>query len=414
MNVRFYIERRKDGSGKLMMKERPVFMSASFRGKRVMIGTGMKVDFHSWDPERQRVRGTFPGAHTANAWLDTHVKTAEITWKAISGLREEISPAQFRKLFLKNRPRFSMGFFDVFYLFLESGLNRWTASTYQKVRTIYKHLREMEGETGHTIRFDQMNALFLNHFQEYYAKRGNSPATIRSAVGIIVWFLNWASGQGYNVQQDYRKFYRMLEPAGESSKEVQYLRWEELMRIRDFRSGNRKMDRIRDLFCFMCFTGIRFSEIRRLKKEDVKRDAVRVRSRKGELRQVPLNNRAGEIYRNYVNRYYLNNAAFPQMSVITMNKYLRRIAAGAGLTRPVRPFQGDGPDVPLCERITVGIAVNTFIANALTLDIPAGVVAGFTGVRNDSRIQRLRANLAEKEMMKFDLVKVTNPEQQAE
>jgi len=411
MNVRFYIERRKDESGKLMMKERPVFMSASFRGKRVMIGTGMKVDFNSWDPERQRVRGTFPGAHAVNAWLDTHVETAEMTWKAISGLREDTSPVQFRKLFLKNRPRFSMGFFDVFYLFLESGIHRWTASTYRKVRTIYKHLREMEEETGYLLSFDQMNALFLNQFREYYTKKGNSTATIRSAVGIIVWFLNWASRQGYNIHRDYRKFYSMLEPAGKPSKEVPYLRWEELMRIRDFQTGNRKMDRIRDLFCFMCFTGIRFSELGRLKKEDLKGDEVHVRSPKGKLRRVPMNNRAREIYLNYVNRYYLNNTALPRMSVITMNKYLKRIAAGAGLTRLVKPFQGEGPDVPLCERITVGIAVNTFIANALALDIPAGVVAGFTGVRNDSRIHRLRAELAEKEMMKFDLIQETNPDQ---
>ena len=76
MKARFYIEKRKDESGKLMVKERPVFMSVSFSGKRVIISTEIKVDFHGWDPELQRVKTTFPGSYATNVWLDTLSDTA--------------------------------------------------------------------------------------------------------------------------------------------------------------------------------------------------------------------------------------------------------------------------------------------------------------------------------------------------
>ena len=402
MNVRFYIERRKDGDGKLMVRERPVFMRASFRGQRVMIGTGMRVDFHGWDPERQRVRSTFPGAHAANAWLDVHVETAELTWKALSGSREGPDPVRFRDVFLELRPRFSRGFFDVFFLFLESGVSRWSASTYRKVRTIYNHLRAMEEETGIRLTFQQMNGSFLERFQTFCRKKGYSPATIRNEVGILVWFLNWATEQGYNIHREYRKFYSMLEPAGSPSGEVLSLQWEELMKILHYQSGNRKTDRIRDIFCFMCFTGIRFSELRNLKKQDVGEDAVIVRRSKGQSRRLPLTRYSREIYRCYEHRYYMDNTAFPAMSVITVNKYLKRIAMEAGLNRKVKPVKAGETDVPLHERITAGIAVNTFIAHALALDIPMEVISGFTGVRHDSRVRRMKEELGKKEIARFD------------
>jgi hypothetical protein len=90
VNVRFFIERRKDGDGNLLIKERLVFMSAYFQGKRVMIGTGVKVDFHGWDTGRQRVRSTYPDAHATNAWLDAHVESAGLTWKALSRLPQAL------------------------------------------------------------------------------------------------------------------------------------------------------------------------------------------------------------------------------------------------------------------------------------------------------------------------------------
>ena len=109
-----------------------------------MIGTGIKIDLYGWDPELQKVKSVFPGSEALNSWLDTLRDTAERTMKALQNSEEASVRKQFRNLFQELKPKFSQGFFDVFYLFMEEGSNRWSASTYQKVRTIYKHLREFE------------------------------------------------------------------------------------------------------------------------------------------------------------------------------------------------------------------------------------------------------------------------------
>ena len=174
------------------------------------------------------------------------------------------------------------------------------------------------------------------------------------------------------------------------------------MKFREFIPENRRIERVRDIFSFMCFSGVRFSELQALKKEDVGGEEIIVKKNTGKPRRLPLNKYSREIYQAYSNKYYLNNKAFPPISIITMNKYLRLIGKEIGLNREVLGYSEEGVKIPLYERLTAGIAVNTFIANALELKVSAEVISSFTGVRNDSRVRRIMADLAREEMEKID------------
>ena len=402
MKCRFYIERRLDESGNLMLKERPIFMSVSFEGKRLMLGTGLKADFNSWDSDLQRLRLGYPGAYEANTWLDTLSNTANKSWNALKNLPVEPDPDQFRKIFMDLKPRLSTGFFDVFYLFLESGSERWSHSTYQKVRTIYKHLREFEDQTGFKLAFHKVNDQFLESFIDFYRNKGNKASTTYKAVNTIVWFLNWATENGYNVHTGYRRFYKIMGGIPEVAQIHLVLNWDELMKLRNYQTRHLRSERVRDLFCFMCFTGIRFSELQRLKKDDVRKEEVLVRGKNGRVRKLPFNRYAREIHDKYENKYYLNNTAFPPISLITMNKYLRLVGQESGLDRMVVSSHAGGEKVPLFQRLTAGIAVHTFIASALELNIPIEVISDFTGVKNDSRIKKIKMDLSEVEIKKFN------------
>lgn len=408
MQTRFYIERRKDDSGSLMLKERPVFMSVSFRGDRIMLSTGIKTDFHGWDSELQRLKSSYPGSYADNLWLDTLAETAEKTWTTVQELHEDPDAERFRSIFQELKPRYSTGFFDVFYLFLESGSSRWSTSSYRKVKTIYKHLREFEDQVGTKVSFRNLDRSFPEKFQAFYTEKGNSLSTTYKAINIIVWFMNWATENGYNVNLDYRQFYKLMvqnqlmEPQSWRSPMHIFLHWDELLKISEFNGPDRKMERIRDLFSFMCFTGLRYSDLQSLKKEDMGEEEIVIRKSKGSIRRIPLNMRARQILQVYESRYYLNNTAFPPMSIITMNKYLRMLGKEIGLDRMVLPADGSNEKVPLYERLTAGIAVHTFIANAIELEIPVEVISGFTGVQNDSRVRRIKMELARKEVNKFN------------
>lgn len=410
MQTRFYIERRKDASGKLLVKDRPVFMSVSLMGERLMLGTGVKTDFNSWDPEQQRVKSSVPGSLWTNSWLETLMTTAEKAWAEISSGSEKPDGEGFRKVFKELKPRYSTGFFNVFYLFLESGINQWSTATYQKVRTIYKHLREFDDTTGYGITFGNLNSEFLNAFQTFYSGKGNSPVTTQKAINIVVWFMNWATEKGYNVSRDYRKFYKALAKGNESQHEPLFLKGDELKRLLELKPDSKRKERARDLFCFICFTGLKFSELQALRKQDVQGGEVIVRKKGGAQRRVPMNSYARNIHLAYEDRYYLNNTAFPSMSIITMNKYLRILGKEAGLNRLVDSHSNshsnshsDSEDmVPLYSRLTAGIAVQTFLANAIELGVPYEVISGFTGIRKNLQAQSIKKILEKKELSKLE------------
>lgn len=389
MRTRFYIEKRKDTTGKLISTGCPVFMSVTFGGERIIIGTGVKVDMNGWDPDLQKVHTSYLGFRNLNNALESLQKIAVKTMEALNQSGNEVSSAGFRHLFQQLKPRKSSGFFDLFYQFMESNSSSWSSSTYRKVRTLYNLLREFEDQTGYSISFQNLNAQFLERYVKFCSEKGYKQSTIYKTVNNLVWFLNWSTQNGYNVFREYKQFYKLMDSPKQNSQMPLFLSWDELMRLKEYTTVNRKMERVRDLFCFMCFAGLRFTELQNLKKEDMKPGEVVVRKPGGGVRFIPMNKYAEPIHKKYENKFYLNNTAFPSMSIITMNKYLRLIGEDLGLTN--------------YKSLTAGIAVNTFIRNALEMDVPVEIIAWFTGVQNDSRVRKIKSDLAAEEMKKFSV-----------
>jgi len=388
--------------GRVLLEKRPVFMSVSFKGKRVILATGIKTDINGWDPELQRVSPANPDASGLNNWLETLEEIAKRTMTALQDSGKDLDAENFRTLFRKLKPEYSNGFFKVFYKFMDEGLTRWSKATYRKVRSIYKLLREFDDQSTFGSSFEKMDKQFLHSFIQFCKQRSYKDSTTYKAVSILIWFLNWATDNGFNVYREYKQFYKLMEPLQETSRQMLSLKWLELMGIRDHAIESRMMERARDLFCFMCFTGLRYSELQLLKKEDLTATEVVVRRQGGRPRRVPLNTFGKEIYHTYENKYYRNNTAFPSISLVTMNKYLRELGKRVGLNREVTLSREGDQRVPLYSCLTAGIAVNTFIVNAIELQIPAEFIAEFTGVRNDSRVRKIKGDLAKTEIQKFD------------
>jgi integrase len=403
MRVRFYTEKRRGENGMLLTKRRPIFMTVAFNGKRVLISTGKHVDLKWWDQKQQQVRTTHPEAPLINRWLQTLAYTAGTVWRSLASLSENPGAEEFRKEFERLRPRYSGGFFEILYLFMEEGSSRWSSSSYRKVRTFYNQLRTFEKEEDYPLQFNTINRPFLDRFNRHLEQKGMSPTTIRKMVNTLVWYLNWATNQGFNIYTDYRGFYQMLDakdPEAQPESPV-FLEWHELMQFADYRINNPWMERSRDFFCLMCLTGLRFGELKGLKKEDVDPKLLRIRSSSSKRREVPLNNYAATILKRYEQRFYRNNTALPQVSVTTLNKYIRIIAKELNMKRGIAT-QPDRTLRPLWEVLTAGSAVQTFIMHALRLEIPPEVITAFTGIKNDRRIKLLQQEMASKQIKKFN------------
>ena len=85
-----------------------------------------------------------------------------------------------------------------------------------------------------------------------------------------------------------------------------------------------------------------------------------------------------------------------------MNKYLKMLAYEAGLGRMVSLPGDSESQVPIHRLMTAGMGVNTFLANAIRLEIPLEVISGFTGVQNDRRFRHIKKELEKAQLTKFD------------
>ncbi|RPI65780.1 MAG: hypothetical protein EHM43_03300 [Ignavibacteriae bacterium] len=79
-------------------------------------------------------------------------------------------------------------------------------------------------------------------------------------------FLSWAKDRGAAIPKDYRKF-----KVDEEDVEVVVLTWAELERIQHLNvSDHPRLNRIRDLFLFACYTGAQFGDVQKLNFDDVR------------------------------------------------------------------------------------------------------------------------------------------------
>lgn len=164
-----------------------------------------------------------------------------------------------------------LGFFAVYDLFTgEMGVtNNCTKSTYTKFSSLKAHLKNYNKKL--TLEgFDKATfAGFVAHLQ---TKVRQLNTTVAKNVGFLRWFLRWAAANGYYTglaHLQYRPRFKGLD-----CKEVIYLEWDELIHFLNFEFPANKpsLPAVRDVFCFCCFTGLRYSDVAKLRRSDIHRE----------------------------------------------------------------------------------------------------------------------------------------------
>ena len=123
----------------------------------------------------------------------------------------------------------------------------------------------------------------------------------------------------------------MLYKVKSVKKEVKYLTPEQLRNLEDATMKTKRLEYIKDLFVFCCYTGLGFKEMKSLKQKDIAIDFdgelwITVNRHKTERSyKVPLLPKAKEIR----DKYYSKDSEyiFNSISNANFNAYLKEIAA---------------------------------------------------------------------------------------
>lgn len=160
-----------------------------------------------------------------------------------------------------------------------------------------------------------------------------------------------------------------------------------LNRLKDYKIPQTKqyLERVRDVFLFCCFSGLRYSDVYNLKRSDIKPDHIEVTTVKtADSLIIELNNHSKAILEKYKSVHFEDHKALPVISNQKMNDYLKELGELAEINDPVRETYYKGNEridtvTPKYALLGTHAGRRTFICNALALGIPAQVVMKWTG-----------------------------------
>lgn len=259
--------------------------------------------------------------------------------------------------------------------------NDWTHSTFEKFAAVKNHLKNFRSE----LSFDFFDEEGLTEYVQYLREvREMRNSTIGKQLSFLKWFLRWSFKQGMHSNNAYDTFKPKLK---DTQKKIIFLTWEELNRLREFKIPPTKqaLERVRDVFLFQCFTGLRYSDVFNLRRSDIKGDHIEVTTVKtSDSLIIELNDHSRAILEKYKDVEFENDRALPVITNQKMNDYLKELAELAEINEPVRQTYYKGNEridevTPKYALLGTHAGRRTFICNALALGIPPQVVMKWTG-----------------------------------
>lgn len=397
-NIIFTLESRKK-DGVLIVENVPIRMRVNFASKRIEFTTGYRIDAAKWDADKQRVKNGCSNklkqsASEINASLLEYYTEIQSIFKRFEVEDVMPTPEQIKEAFnalhkpVSEEPKpkkeaLPCDFFQVFDDFVEDcgRQNNWTDSTFEKFAAVKNHLTNFrEGLT-----FEFFDERGLNDYVDYLRDvKEMRNTTIGKQLSFLKWFLRWAFKKGVHQNNAYDSYKPKLKS---TQKKIIFLTWDELNRLREFKipSNKQALERVRDVFLFQCFTGLRYSDVFNLRRSDIKGDHIEVTTIKtSDSLIIELNNHSKAILDKYKDVAFEDDKVLPVITNQKMNDYLKELAEMAGIDEPIRQTYYKGNEridevTPKYALLGTHAGRRTFICNALALGIPPQVVMKWTG-----------------------------------
>ena len=410
-SLNFYLEKRKTGARLSRTENLPILLYFSYDGKRLQYYTGERSDLKYWDIKQQRIYPSHGGRQINDFLNYLEGKVWELYRMAkASGIRP--GNEYFRNALRKGNNRSSYDFFDVLIQYIEEKQKIWSITTFREVRSFYNHLRAFSEVCGYTLSFEKINKVFLEALIGYFTgAMAHSNSTCRKNIMILKGFLKWAEGKGYHHNNQYLSFRFPWTYGQRYYPSPLALEREELLQFMEYKFEDHRLRQVRDIFCFMCFTGLTYREVYSLKRESVSEDWLYLSSTgKKIIRSIPLNSHALKILSECTGRQEQKERFFPGFSNVTMNYLLKKAAEKAGLDKPVQVIIYSGTDerrrqIPKWKAMSGRLALHTFIMTAFESGINTHMVREFTGYRSLAGIRKYESafmEMKQAEMKRFE------------
>lgn len=396
---KYYLEKRKDKNGEYKTKNAPIIYSFSWEGYRLKSTVGERTDTKYWDEEKQKLKGGRERVQI-NQRLDAFKAKVEKIYREAVIMEEVLTPDLLKKK-LSGKKNSGRKLLDFFQEFIDTSKATCSLNTIKKYDTTKKHLEDYFFKKRRAYQFDDFTPDTLQEIVDFLINdedKGLTNNTVAKYIKVIKRFLNWSNDKGYNTSIKHKGF-----TFSEKEGEIIVLNWDELMHLYNLKIEKEHLQHIRDIFCFGCFTGLRFSDIQNLKWGQVGKDSIKVNTIKtNDSLNIPLIDYSKAILEKYKGMELENNRCLPTISNQKTNFYLKEVGKLAKFTEPITTVKYKGTKriestLPKHKHLTTHIARKTFITNAFRLKIPTELIMMVSG-HKDHRVFKRYNKIAQEQL----------------
>ena len=386
-NVHFYLQ-----SGKINKKgQQPIVMRITHLNIRPIFFIGFVVREKHWSQTNEKVKPPKDG-DPENNYTIINERISLFRRNAETAIGKALADGiPITEAYLKNSIINPSGKQDTspksFFELLDEYISTSKAIRAQRTITGYGtfkgFLKRYETETRRKIDLHSINLKFFDSLQSYaYKDNKFKDNYFAKIIRNLKAFMTWCYKRGYIKDQTYKDF-----KATEKEKEVIYLTMDELMHLLNFKFTISGRAVARDLYCFMCFTGLRVSDINSLKREHIKDgQIIKTVVKTRQTIVIPLNQFAKTVLSRYE---HLENYPLPKLSSQKLNTHIKDCCEEAEINAMVTYVDYSGGKAteftaPKHTLITNHTARKTFITNSLVLGMNSRTIKDITGNKKDS------------------------------
>jgi len=338
LNLLFYLRKAKTKRN----GEAPIYLRITIDGVRSETPTGRSIQPIKWDGALQLQKGKSEEAKTLNHYLET-IKTKIIQDSNIlNDMGVEFTAEQLKDRFngIKEKPKTLIPVFEENNKLIKQEQNqKYVPSTISQYGYTLAKIKEfLKTELSRSdIPLPEIDLFFIRRFEIFlrtkYSLDHNTAMKYLKQLKKVIHFAMEAGYIGADPFMNYKTAYK------DASRD--YLTMEELTSIKDKEIKVRRVDRVRDVFVFACYTGIAYGDLKNLTPESVSKGIdgknwiIYHRGKTGIRASIPLLPPALEIIEKYRTDPECNadGKLLPVISNQKLNSYLSEIAGLCGIEK---------------------------------------------------------------------------------
>ncbi len=317
--------------------ETNIYARITINGKKANISLNHKINIDRWNPKHQKMKGHGDIPRKVNLFLDDTKANLIQTYRELQNEQRVVTPQLIKARFL-GEDKASHTLCEIFKYHNDIMANKLCAKTLCHYRTsqtyILKYVKKEFNTTD--IYLQDLNYAFVLGFESflraykpshYQEKIGNN--AIMKHIQRLKKMTRLAHDIEWIENHPFQRYQVKMEKT-----ERDYLTDKELLRIEELEIKIERLQTVRDLFVFSCYTGISYSDIMDLSSDHIVKGIdgnkwiMSNRNKSGVPFKIPLLPKAEMLIKKYKKhpRTQYSEKLLPSLSNQKLNSYLKEIA----------------------------------------------------------------------------------------